>query len=259
MRAYTIMIVVATLLLLNATGLNAQYRGGGGGGGSSQRTQEESLDGTPTAGMFSGGAGGGTNSASSESTRPALPLTLLDFRAEQRAEVVLLAWQTEQERDVLHFSVERSGDGHTFTLLHQLAATGGGAPGGQQSYAVTDQQPLGGTSYYRLRMMDLDGSFRYSPLRSVTYSVEKWSFTVYPNPTPQATFRVKLTGPGEDEDVAIRVYHASGRLLYEQLLATSVNQEAVNVSPPHLPAGTYLVRVRRGNGESSSKKLIVID
>ncbi|MGI4885753.1 MAG: hypothetical protein ACRYFR_12415 [Janthinobacterium lividum] len=89
-----------------------------------------------------------------------LPVQLVCFTAEPAAGAVALRWRTAQEVNAARYEVERSADGQLFSLLSQQAAKGAGA------YAASDKARPG-PQYYRLRLVDADASFSYSPVAVV--------------------------------------------------------------------------------------------
>ena len=112
-----------------------------------------------------------------------LPLTLTSFRAGVRGEATaVLSWATAQEENNSHFDVERSADGRTFQAIGRVAASGRSGPG---SYELADPTPLTARAYYRLRQVDRDGAFAFSPVTSVSPADrEPAQLAVYPNPSP---------------------------------------------------------------------------
>ncbi|MEY4926512.1 MAG: hypothetical protein RI894_948, partial [Bacteroidota bacterium] len=131
---------------------------------------------------FSGGgigASGGNNGA--------LPVEILGFDA-KRAEnnAVLLAWETASEHNSDYFAIERSADGRNFETI--TTVKGANLPQGSR-YNYTDTPLTGAKSgkmpifYYRLRPTDFDGTFTYSPIRSVILEVKETNeVQVFPNP-----------------------------------------------------------------------------
>ncbi len=107
----------------------------------------------------------------------ALPLDWLSFSASVDGKVVTLNWSTESERATSHFVVTRSTDLENWQDLQQVPASN--MPG-RQNYRTADPDMLPGTSYYRLRQVDLNGTHSYGPVASVSRSTE--DFAVFPNP-----------------------------------------------------------------------------
>lgn len=168
-----------------------------------------------------------------------LPVELLDFTAEAAGKrKVNTWWQTDNEQGSSHFEVERSASGHDFQYLGRVAATGNSQE--IRSYGFQDAAALSGTSYYRLRMVDLDGSYTYSEV--VRVELEKEALlTLYPNPT-QAT--VKLELPEDHSYTHYGLYSSDGGLLREGIPHAGANTLDVAA----LPAGVYHLSLE-GNGQ----------
>lgn len=95
-----------------------------------------------------------------------LPITLIDFTAKEDAERNFLTWSTASESNSNYFRIERSNDGRTYTTIGQVNASGFSSS--EIKYNFTDNTPLAGRNYYRLAMVDKDGSFEYSKVVVVT-------------------------------------------------------------------------------------------
>ena len=123
-----------------------------------------------------------------------LPVKLLSFTATKMKRNVDVNWITASEKNSSYFLVERSSDGMIFeTISAKIKATGYSSS--LQSYDFTDVNAAefadqsGGTIYYRLKQVDLDGSFDYSDLAVVVFEENNEVFTsALPNP-----FADKLT------------------------------------------------------------------
>ena len=111
----------------------------------------------------------------------ALPVELTAFTATLRNAKVNLIWSTASEKNSKGFEVQRSQNGKDFALLQFVA--GQGSTSSTTNYAAVDAQPLGGTSYYRLKQVDHDGTFAYSPVAVITNGAAPASeVSLYPNP-----------------------------------------------------------------------------
>ena len=89
-----------------------------------------------------------------------LPVTLLDFSGKLNGTKVDLNWKTANEMNTDHFTVERSNDGINFIPIGNVKAKGSLST--VTNYDLVDPIPIKGLNYYRLKMVDLDGSFVYS-------------------------------------------------------------------------------------------------
>ena len=153
----------------------------------------------------------------------ALPVELVYFTAVVNSEnKVDLNWVTASESNSDYFQVERSANGQDFTPIgsHVPAA---GSSETDRSYAMVDNEPLSGISYYRLKQVDMDGHFEYSEITSVMISSspsDQASVKVFP--TLITTPYVNVDVSGTDKPVIVSVFDNSGR----KLLVTTVPPNA---------------------------------
>lgn len=106
-----------------------------------------------------------------------VPLKLLSFTAYKQNKTAQLQWHTENEINTSHFEIERSSNGRGFTNIGKVAASGRSAG----NYLGFDDLPFNGINYYRLKMIDKDGTFAYSQTIKIDFAQGN-NVTVLPNP-----------------------------------------------------------------------------
>lgn len=170
----------------------------------------------------------------------ALPVTLVDFyvsRAENRA---VLQWQTSLEKRSSYFEVQQSKDTRAWNTLGRVSAAGQSTA--LVSYSFVDPAIRSGTQYYRLKMVDFDGSFSFSPLRSIGWGAAGL-IGVYPNPVQDRLFF-------DGSVTHFRLTDLSGRSLLE------VSNPDRGVDLTGYPAGIYFVKVETESGSSQVLKVL---
>jgi hypothetical protein len=173
-----------------------------------------------------------------------LPVELKSFTAQLRNSQVNLNWVTASERNNQGFEVQRSQDGREFSTL--LFKQGKGTTSARSTYDAVDARPLAGLSYYRLKQIDTDGKFSYSPVVTVQNAgLTEASF--YPNPT-SGKLTVSLPQATTAEGLRVRISDLTGRVLREQTLPVTGELDLTS-----LPAGTYVVTVGTGDQQVSRK------
>ncbi len=112
-----------------------------------------------------------------------LPLKLLDFQAKlYQEDKGLLTWVTADEKNTDQFLIEKSYDGVSYELLGKKLSSANSA-NGSFSYSYIDPALKNGYNYYRLRIVDVDGSFTFSPVRILRYDDRQmFAPVLYPNP-----------------------------------------------------------------------------
>jgi hypothetical protein len=109
-----------------------------------------------------------------------LPVTLIDFNAKKESNTAMLSWTTSFETGSDHFQVERSKDGKTWHSIGIVKSIGESSA--LHGYRFTDPSPLKGENYYRLKMVDWDGTFAFSSVRTLQFERALEHFVLYPNP-----------------------------------------------------------------------------
>ncbi|HMI62539.1 MAG TPA: hypothetical protein VK518_16595, partial [Puia sp.] len=141
-----------------------------------------------------------------------LPLVLDGFTALLNTDKsITLDWNTQMEINSSSIQIERSADGESWKAIGSVMAKGNSSV--VTNYTFTDAQPLSGTNFYRLRMIDIDNSYAYSDVKVIRTSVvSKISF--FPNPAREYV-NVSL-GVGSGTQVVIRLINPAGQLLQEK-------------------------------------------
>jgi len=188
--------------------------------------------------------------------KAALPLTLLNWNAKLIDNKVLLSWATDMQKNNSHFVIERSTNGNVYDEAVLLFADGNSNK--YTEYSYTDKMPAGSTGilYYRLRMVDIDGQFKYSDVRLVRLGKAKnaLSIATYPNPV-QNELRVTVPNNWQDKKIIFEVFNSSGQTLKKVINSKSSQTE--NIGFNDLAAGVYVVKVTCEN-ETAVKQVLKV-
>ena len=178
-----------------------------------------------------------------------VPLELVDFTGEWNDEdqITELEWITETEINSHFFAVERTTDlGEDFVEIGIVDAARNSVS--TLFYDFNDTQVFeSGTYYYRLRMVDLDGSYSYSNVIAVKVIFEgrdqEISLSVYPNPViDEITVDVTVERDSEFEG---GFYDAIGQLIKNfEVTTVKAGNNAIIIAIDDIPVGTYILRVR---------------
>ena len=230
----------------NAAPSNNIFIGGNGDGWSN------ALRIAPSNNIFFGGRGDGWSSV----YRPQgpLPVTLLFFTArKQTATSALVEWKTSQEINSASFDVERSNDAVRFTKIGNLAAAGNSSL--PISYNFSDNNPAKGMNYYRLKQIDVDGRFVYSPARLVMYDgLNAAMVNYYPNPTNGILF-IELSSVNINEATIINITNASG-VVVNQYKISSISGNKIQIDLSRYAKGTYFIQVRTPTLNSTQRVVL---
>jgi len=158
------------------------------------------------------------------------PVSLVSFAAKGVGKNVLLTWETNKEINNFEFEIERSTNGISFVKIGTLKATRN--TNTSKSYSFTDNTPLTGINYYRLKQIDLNGVFTYSKVDSYDNS-KLISYTIYPNPVKN-----QLTISNLNKGSNYSITNTSGRVVLSGIAEPNERIQIVQ-----LPSGTYFINV----------------
>ena len=184
----------------------------------------------------------GTKQNFSQPTTFTLPITLVNFTATKAALAVNLNWEVSAEINAKGYEVERSANGSNFTVIGKIAATGKG------NYSSVDANPLSGVNYYRLKMLDKDGKFKYSDVRTVLFDGTAVVFDIFPNPVISNKLNLHLQQYN---------YEGKAQAIIKDMLGRSIQTTGVNIVKGNnqlpivltgLNSGSYFVTLHTANG-----------
>ena len=172
-----------------------------------------------------------------------LPVSILNFDAQRNGAVNNLTWRTAQESNTNKFIIERSTNGgQTFFPIGQVTAAGNSAT--ERSYSFTDIAPVKGINYYRLRIVDLDNTFKYSIIRNVK-NTGNVDFTFGPNPVQQRLM-INLNADKADKGF-ISITDMSGKQVYNSVADVFAGLNNIPVETSRLAQGSYILRLQLSN------------
>lgn len=167
----------------------------------------------------------------------ALPLHLLSFQAANNGKQTNLLWASEQEINVKAFLVERSLDGNSFLAIANVAAK---STAGTNKYAYADLFPPKGVSYYRLKIVDIDGSFKFSKIVGVD-TKQSQVLSIFPNP---ASNKITIVHTAVSNTSTINIFGVDGKLVKSVMLMLGATQTEINIAD--LAKGNYVVKINDG-------------
>ena len=176
-----------------------------------------------------------------------LPVTLINFEGKNTNEGNLLSWTTSVEVNNDYFEIERSTNGKNFSALDKVK--GKGSLAGITKYYYTDSSNPIGTSYYRLKQFDFDGSYAYS--RMITLQADAASqLKVYPNPV-QSLLTLEMP-EGNLSNVQLSLVNSAGLEIIKEV-KVSVKNGIVTKDLSSLMPGIYQVILQSENATYHSK------
>ncbi len=175
----------------------------------------------------------------------AVPVSLKDFALQQKgANEIELRWSTESEWNNDRFEIEYAVDGIDFQKIGTLAAKTSEAESFEYSFSHLDVRA--NDNYYRLKQIDQDGQFEYSKILYQKIASPKNHFSISPNPSSSKQVQL-LTETLSDQEVIIKVYDLTGRLL-DEIIKTPINGQNNFDLKLNLPTkGLFLITAQQGS------------
>ncbi len=172
-----------------------------------------------------------------------------------------LKWGTSSETNNYGFEIERSIDGTNFEMIDFIK--GNGTTSEESNYTYIDNSDIAGDYYYRIRQVDFDGTFEYSPVIRISMGAphEFGLAQNYPNPfNPSTTISYQLP---KSANVNIAVYNIQGikiKTLVNESKSAG-NYKAVwngtNDSGIHVASGVYIYKITADNFTDIKKMIYV--
>jgi hypothetical protein len=181
-----------------------------------------------------------------------LGINLLDFNAYVTTDkTVELKWNAINDNDADGFEVQRSSDQNNWLVIGWKAA---GISNNITNYNFTDQNPVTGTNYYRLKLIEKSGSSSYSIIKSVYTDGLKNDFRIAPNPANNNT-NVIFTR-NSNTTARLNVRNLSGQLLISRMITVKagVNNYPVDVSL--FAPGVYILDITTSEKSFTNKILV---
>ncbi|MCE7060778.1 T9SS type A sorting domain-containing protein [Dyadobacter sp. CY343] len=172
-----------------------------------------------------------------------LPVTLVSFKANIEGATSHLTWSTSSETNSSYFEIQRSLNGKNWSPIGKELAQGESKA--SFIYNFSDKAPQPGNNYYRLKMVDLDGTFAYS-------AIDWTSINVIPEVTFANPVEDRLTFQNLNEELIeeISIFNSAGRMIGASLYTSS----APDVR--HLSTGIYIASIKLKDGSTVRYKFI---
>jgi hypothetical protein len=185
-----------------------------------------------------------------------LPVELLGLKGEHMDRFNRLYWSTASEYNSSHFKVESSRDGLNWTNLGDVSAAGNST--GTLHYSFDDYAFHNPLTYYRIQMVDRDGTYSTSE-QIVVLSNAKFTgifSQVYPNPA-NSTYYLNYGGKDLETPIEISMISSNGSLVKTQRVDIFDQHNAIQVKTDELANGIYQVIIRQGDYQEIKKVSII--
>ena len=175
-----------------------------------------------------------------------LPITLLSFSGTANANGNLLKWETSREKNTNQFEIEKSEDGVSFTTIAILPAAGNSSH--TLRYSYLHGHPINGNNYYRLKMVDIDGRFTYSPVIVISNNAELFSVKIFPNPV-EDILQIHIQAE-KKEMILFNLFNTEGKIIASKKMNLQKGSNYLNWNMQTLAKGNYFLAADAANIET---------
>jgi hypothetical protein len=170
-----------------------------------------------------------------------LPVKLIYFNGYRNQNQVTLLWESAQESSLSQYEIEQQNvEAGNWITKTTVFARGGTAP---TTYKTNDVPLIGKGNYaiYRLKMIDKDGRFSYSPIVRINFKDAKAELTILQNPVTNGELKYSITGLENNKALDVMVIDYNGKVVLKTSGQSFMNSK-VNVSS--LASGMYQLIIK---------------
>ncbi len=165
-----------------------------------------------------------------------LPVELISFKGELIDLKTKLEWKTATEENVNGFIIEKSADAREWEVIELVTANNTGS-----DYIAWDNVPFEGFNYYRLKIMDLDGSYEYSKIINVVLDHENSVGEIIPNPV-RNDFSLSIDAL-QNTKAQVQISNNLGQVLFAGSQSINKGESNLSFSTNEFPNGIYWIRI----------------
>lgn len=169
-----------------------------------------------------------------------LPVSLVNFSAKKNNASININWATDNESGMSKYEVQRSSDGRNFSSIQSVQSRNSVS---RTSYSAIDSKPLNGIGYYRLKMIEVDGSATYSKIIPVQFTTGNL-ITIYPTLWKTGT-KLNISNPN-NEKLTAYFFNSAGQHIG---IATTINS-ALPTSMLNTQKGIIYYKIINVDGQS---------
>jgi hypothetical protein len=158
----------------------------------------------------------------------------------------LISWATASEFSSKEFIIERSSTGNNFEIIGTVSAAGNS--NSYRNYSFTDFNVLNGQAYYRLKMVDFDGTYKYSSTLELDCEKQLDELSAYYSGEQGLVIKSQVN---KTDNYSIEIYDMIGKRLTSDRLRLEKGSSLSFLKINKVIAdGVYLIRINNSNGEN---------
>lgn len=187
-----------------------------------------------------------------------LPVTFTSLKGYQLNNKISVDWKVENEINLNRYEIEHSANGVDFTTISSVKVAGYNSI--SKSYSWTDENPLKGNNFYRIKSVDMDGAKKISRIVKVsTANNGAGSITIYPNPVTGGIVNLQFANQAAGV-YNVRLMDNNGQLVYTTNITMNGNNGSQTlVTGKKLAGGIYQLQIKTPDNTTQVKRAFVQD
>ena len=178
-----------------------------------------------------------------------LPVSLISFSAKKTNSSINLTWTTDDEANMGHYELQRASDGRNFSTIVSVQSRNSVS---RINYTAIDNNPVNGIGYYRLKMIETDGSANYSKIVTVQFATGN-TITVYPTIWKKGS-NLNISNPN-NEKLNAYFFNSTGQHVGRSITTNSIlPSNALNTQK-----GIIYFKISNEDGQQLGTGTLVID
>lgn len=185
----------------------------------------------------------------------ALPVKLASFIGINTGNNISLNWKTEYEQNSSHYIIQRSNDGVNFTDEGRVNAAGNSQLPLNYNYSdmLSPGLKMHASVFYRLKSVDIDGSFSLS--HTVAIQLDRSDIGLLVSPNPAKDILQVQTGTAIAGKTRMIISDGMGRIMFNREMVLQPGSNSIPVNIALFNAGVYFVKLENA-GKTQVKQFI---
>lgn len=180
-----------------------------------------------------------------------LPVTIANFYGVNKNALVSLFWQVEKSLNFNRFEIEYSNNGTDFTYAAKVDYNRN-----SDQYNFSQPQQNSAVTYYRLKLINSDGSFTYSNIITIRNTSDAGTMILFPNPAVAKT-TIQISS-SSTVMTTLNLFDIAGKLIAHHSIQLRNGINFIPVELSKFSAGTYLVKLTDNNGTVLAKERLIV-
>ena len=179
-----------------------------------------------------------------------IPVIFEYFKGAKQANMNVLNWKAFCTSPSVKFEIERSNDGRHFSNIGSITAT---QLRTLQAFDFSDNSPLSGTNYYRLKMTESDGGVSYSIVIAIIGKEVGFQIVSLMPTLVDKSFAILNVSTAQSSTMDIVISDISGKTVLKQNATLNAGSNTININMERLAGGIYQL-----TGYTSNQKIRII-